>query len=273
MNSKPQSELEWLYYHLWLKTGPAAPQFIFSLPETVFYRFTEGSNFSSPDQNLPDSWYFTSKDGYVLKKNRMNVTAKEIQKAFTKKMEFHDQVAAVSYYIESNLVEKSANLHIQHLTPSDFRAVLYYRPSQVSPLPPGEESFYQPKAIQKFIPCKQIKQTVYRCHYHGDYKPAVIEKLQNAHSMFELKVPLDLRTPTFEENVDPSVTTNQDSSNVPTQVSDNIVRSVRQIKEHLMTVSKVELKGGVFYFKIERKRDILMLFLVTNIELEEDKMS
>ena len=38
MNTKPQSELEWLYYNLWLKTGPAPPQFIFSLADTVFYR-------------------------------------------------------------------------------------------------------------------------------------------------------------------------------------------------------------------------------------------
>lgn len=89
--------------------------------------------------------------------------------------------------------------------------------------------------------------------------------------MFELKVPLDMRTPTFEENVDPSLLTNQDSSNVPSQVSDNIVRSVRQIRDHIIGVSKVELRGGVFYFKIDRKRDVLMLFMVTNIELEEEK--
>jgi hypothetical protein len=27
-----------LYYNLWLKTGPAPPQFVFSLADTVFYR-------------------------------------------------------------------------------------------------------------------------------------------------------------------------------------------------------------------------------------------
>lgn len=130
MNSKPQCELEWLYYHLWLKTGPSPPQFIFTLPETVFYRQTQGSNFSNPDMNAPENWYFTSKDGYILKKNRFNVGAKEIQKSFTKKMEFHDQIAAVSYYFERNHVEKTASLHIQHMTPSDFRALLFYRPTQ-----------------------------------------------------------------------------------------------------------------------------------------------
>jgi hypothetical protein len=53
----------------------------------------EGENIS-----VPECWYFTSKDGYILKKNRYNVSTKEIHRTFTKKMETHDQVAAIAYY-------------------------------------------------------------------------------------------------------------------------------------------------------------------------------
>ena len=53
----------------------------------------------SDDISVPECWYFTSKDGYILKKNRYNVSTKEIHKTFTKKMEpQHDQVAAIAYY-------------------------------------------------------------------------------------------------------------------------------------------------------------------------------
>jgi hypothetical protein len=77
MNSKPQTELEWLFYHLWLKTGPSPPQFIFTLPDTVFYKYQLTST-GPADLSTPDSWYFTSKDGYILKKNRFNLSTKEI---------------------------------------------------------------------------------------------------------------------------------------------------------------------------------------------------
>jgi hypothetical protein len=57
------------------------------------------------------------------------VSSKEIQKAFTRKMEFHDQIAAVAYYLEPDKVEMKASFHIQHLVPSDFRVLLFYKPT------------------------------------------------------------------------------------------------------------------------------------------------
>ena len=59
------SELEWLFYQLWLKTTAAPPRFMFSIPDTMFYR-----------NDKPDTWYFTSKEGHILKKNKMNVNIK-----------------------------------------------------------------------------------------------------------------------------------------------------------------------------------------------------
>ena len=128
MNTKPSSELEWLLYHLWIKTGPAPPQFIFTLADTVFYRMSSlsGSNPLMPQEiPVPECWYFTSKDGYILKKNRYNVSTKEIQKEFTRKIEVHDQVAAIAYYGDENQHE----VIVQHLPLTDFKAILYYSPA------------------------------------------------------------------------------------------------------------------------------------------------
>lgn len=162
MNTKPQSELEWLFYNLWLKTGPSPPQFVFSLADTVFYRQSAQNSASQmipEDICVPECWYFTSKDGYILKKNRYNVSTKEIQKTFTKKMEpQHDQVAAIAYY-----EDKETEMLVQHLPAADFRAILFYSPAVNDSLArPSQQMF----ALQKFIPSKQIKNTVYRCKYH-----------------------------------------------------------------------------------------------------------
>lgn len=55
-------EMEWLFYNLWTKTGTTLPKFMFSVPDTIFFR-----------NEIPETWYFTSKEGYILKKNKFNV--------------------------------------------------------------------------------------------------------------------------------------------------------------------------------------------------------
>jgi hypothetical protein len=112
MNSKPTTELEWLYYNLWLKTGQAPPHFIFTVAETVFFRETNAGN---GDVKIPESWYFTSKDGFILKKNRLNVSTSEVQKQFTKRMEIYDQVAAVTYAMRKGQDDDTVEIDVCHL--------------------------------------------------------------------------------------------------------------------------------------------------------------
>lgn len=56
------SEMEWLFYNLWTKTGQSPPKFLFTIPDTIFYR-----------HNRADAWYFTNKEGVILRKNKFNV--------------------------------------------------------------------------------------------------------------------------------------------------------------------------------------------------------
>jgi len=61
------NEASWLLYNLWLKTGPSPPKFPFAIADTIVY-----------SNGHPETWYFTSKEGFILKKNKENVNAKTI---------------------------------------------------------------------------------------------------------------------------------------------------------------------------------------------------
>lgn len=134
-------------------------------------------------------------------------------------MELYDQVAAISYIIERP-EDQVAEIFVQHLQPMDLKAML--------------SGTQLPFAVQRFSTSKQIKNTVYKCSLHGSaLTPGAveIEKLQNSHSFFDFKVPLDQRTPTFEDNAEEL--DHSDKSNIPQQLQDNICKAVRQVKEHL----------------------------------------
>ena len=68
------SELAWFFHGLWLKSSGVPPKFAFSVPDTVFYHYGK-----------PDCWYFTNRDGFILKKNRENLNTKEIHQKFISK--------------------------------------------------------------------------------------------------------------------------------------------------------------------------------------------
>lgn len=57
-----ESEMEWLFHTLWNKNTVQAPEFTFSIPQTVIFK----------NGGEPKEWYFTSKDGRLKKKK--NVT-------------------------------------------------------------------------------------------------------------------------------------------------------------------------------------------------------
>ena len=83
-----ESELEWLLYALWTKKSPLPTQFSFGLPDTVVLR-----------DGKPHTWYFTSKDGSILKKNYQNVTAEKVGKAFKSESDAFDCQAQSYTYL------------------------------------------------------------------------------------------------------------------------------------------------------------------------------
>ena len=69
-----ETELEWLIYQLWTKNTSRSPVFSFKIADSVICR-----------EGVPHTWYFSSKEGYILKKNSHNVRLQKIHKTFLKR--------------------------------------------------------------------------------------------------------------------------------------------------------------------------------------------
>ena len=69
-----QSEMEWLLFHLWIKPS----SFRFKVAETVVLRPSH--------QGFIHNWYFTAKEGHILKKNRCNLTPQAVVHKFANKL-------------------------------------------------------------------------------------------------------------------------------------------------------------------------------------------
>ena len=74
-DSMTSSEHEWLLHYLWSKeAGKPIIKYNFKIPDTVIYKI-----------GRPHSWYFTSKEGTIMKKNKAKLTNESVYEAFTKK--------------------------------------------------------------------------------------------------------------------------------------------------------------------------------------------
>ena len=74
-------ELEWLFFHLWSK--PTV--FNFKIPDTLILktRLVKGVN-NEDKATLLDNWFFSANQGYILKKNRYNVTVLKLKNKLSK---------------------------------------------------------------------------------------------------------------------------------------------------------------------------------------------
>ncbi|CDW91604.1 UNKNOWN [Stylonychia lemnae] len=233
------SELEWLFYNLWTKVGPSPPKFSFSVPETVFYR-----------HGRPESWYFTNKEGIILKKNKFNVNQKMIHQKFTKKISPQDQVVATSYNYQKD--SPFLDLYMDHIPVNDFRTYIFFT----------LEEQEKPTALQKFVFSKTSCNQMIRCHFSQAI--SIVERQTNNYKLNENKIPLEDRTATFEGPSYLSKSENIVSNNIVQEVN----AAVQEIEEHMFENSGVRLLSGIFYFKID-KADGLVLIFATNIKIDK----
>ena len=82
-----ETELEWLLYALWTKKTASPTKFSFQLPDTVVLR-----------DGKPHNWYFSSREGLILKKNFFNITPDKISKAFKPELDSFDCEAQTYTY-------------------------------------------------------------------------------------------------------------------------------------------------------------------------------
>ena len=113
-----ETELEWLVYHLWTKTGARSPVFSFQIADTVVLR-----------EGVPQTWFFSSKDGYILKKNACNVKMAKIHKTFIKRnKKVEENPAAVAYHyipqVQPRTGEERMALQTEYVTCGDLSMFL-----------------------------------------------------------------------------------------------------------------------------------------------------
>ena len=86
--------LENLYHLLWMKDTMFHKKAKIPLPHTVIYKFEQ-----------PAHWYFTSKQGELMKRHGDNLGVKDIERAFLKKV---SKSGIVAYYMynkrEKNII-------------------------------------------------------------------------------------------------------------------------------------------------------------------------
>ena len=117
-NANFGSELEWLIFYMWLK--PA--NFRFRIPDTVIMRRDKTQGL------VLGNWYFSTAQGRILKKNRVNCTVPKISSQYCGKFNSNfEPVAATAYHYDirsddtPGMVKKDI-LTLEHIAVHDFKS-------------------------------------------------------------------------------------------------------------------------------------------------------
>ena len=246
--------MEWLCYQLWSKTTASAPVFSFSIADTIILR-----------EGLPQTWYFSTKEGYILKKNYQNVRLPKINKSFCKKNGINGSTAelpAMNTYLykpqrNTETGEERLALRIGPVAGKDLMP--YLRASVANRVEGG-----RPHILQAFVPPRTLKNAVIRvCWTQSNMQ---IVKITNKLAIVDERYSLLTRTVSCEDQ-DEGLYTEQKLMPNQGQVYERLLRSMLEIHNHIKKSSDVLVTGGNFYFKLnDSERPILLL--ATQIKTE-----
>jgi len=117
-NANFGSELEWLIFYMWLR--PA--NFKFRIPDTVIMKRDRAQTLAI------GNWYFSTAQGRILKKNRVNCTIPKIGSSYCSKFNSNfEPVAATAYHYDirsddtPGMVKKDI-LTLEHIAVHDFKS-------------------------------------------------------------------------------------------------------------------------------------------------------
>ncbi len=106
-----------IYHFLWLTDDLKGKQMLpFMLPDTIIYRYQQ-----------PIFWFFSTKQGYIMRKAKSKLNNEKIKESFLKKM---GASGIVAYYIYNK--KRSENI-IKELTEKkmeDAKAKVYRNPDE-----------------------------------------------------------------------------------------------------------------------------------------------
>lgn len=230
-----------LFYFLWCKDEQnCGPQI--NIPETIVYMYCQ-----------PAYWYFTSsQSGKIMRKNRYNLTSKNIEKAFTK-----NRAAAgcdtVAYFISQG-DGKGEKSTIEYFDAESLRKFLRKRPR------------CEKGILQKFIEPKGINNSMIRSIWSP--KVCLLERRVNNRRIDDTRFDVYERMVTFEGNECNSHTIPIKGGHLPTKVqkvNEAVVTHVAEVSFHKHKTSRMVLN-----FRVDPQSRLWLLWC-SSIRLAGDK--
>lgn len=229
-----------LFFFLWCKDEQNfGPQI--NIPDTIVYMYCQ-----------PAYWYFTSKDtGKIMRKNRYNLTSKNIEKAFTKNRA-KAGCDTVAYFISQG-DGKGEKSTIEYFDEDSLREFLRKRPR------------CEKGILQKFIEPKGIHNSMIRSIWSP--KVCLLERRLNNRRIDDTRFDVYERMVTFEGNECNSHTVPVKGGHLPTQVqkvNEAIVTHVAEVSFHKHKTSRMVLN-----FRVDPKSRLWLLWC-SSIRLAKD---
>ncbi|CAI2386263.1 unnamed protein product [Moneuplotes crassus] len=228
------SEMEWLLHNLWHKeAGKPVIKYNFKIPDTVIYKICR-----------PYAWYFTSKEGFILKKTNTKLTHEHVHETFSKKL--MSDVVATAYRVSTTKVTSKVTL--EYLHKKEFKDFIYF----------NEDKLHL-EILQKFPVCKGKYNEVIRC----DWTPTInmVEKRVNQ-TLFSKRCTPYEKVVTYEGPTEMS----KSQSVVSKMLLTDINVACKFIADQL-TSNGATLKHANFYFKIDTDDELVLLF-ANNFKVE-----
>ena len=164
---------EWLYFHLW-KKNPVNNRSCQSIliPDTIIYRWAQ-----------PYFWYFTTKDGQILRKTKERIPIQSIEEAFSKSSKQND-IQAEYMYVEEQSKKNQETVLIEYFDQHSFKVFLHQREKSLNAI------------LQNFVQPKNQLNSLIKVQWSPQF--CLLTRKTNKNMLSNQKVPIEDRIVTFE---------------------------------------------------------------------------
>ncbi|CAD8093899.1 unnamed protein product [Paramecium primaurelia] len=215
---------EWLFFHLWKKnpdTNSSCPGVF--VADTIIYRWAQ-----------PYFWYFTAKDGQILRKTKERIFVEQIEEIFQKT----GDISAL--YLQS----QQNKIIFEYFEKGEFVQFLHQREKALNAL------------LQKFVEPKSSRNSMIKVSWSPQF--CLLSRKTNNNDLKNNKIPIEDRLVTFEG---PEHLSTTDSIASPI-LSADIEQICLNIVKHIQDVSggNIQISRMVLFFKIDEKNRLWLLF-------------
>lgn len=223
---------------LWMKDelnfGPSI-----NIPDTIIFKYGQ-----------PVTWYFTSSQGKIKKKNRSNLLNARIEDSFTKNILGYDVIASFVSFptTESGECNQSSAFTVEYFDRKEFQNFLYDRWESNNGI------------LQKFVEPKTTKNEVIRAIWSP--KVILLERSVNIHQLHDHRYGLYERCVTYEGPEFYSTSAPLRGPVLAGQIQKTCEAVVSHVSE--VTYAQCQISRLVLNFKVD-SRDKLWLLFSTSI--------